>query len=104
MIETIKFRLNHRAVELTTDGDRKLLWALRTDLSLTGTKYGCAKGICGACTILINQKAYRSCQVLINEAKGKEVITIEGLAKDGKLHPLQQAFIVRPHRCSSFFS
>jgi aerobic-type carbon monoxide dehydrogenase small subunit (CoxS/CutS family) len=66
---------------------------IRADLGLTGTKSGCGKGICGACTVLINQKAFRSCQVPVKEIDGKEVITIEGLAQNGALHPLQKAFI-----------
>ena len=78
---------------MTVDGERKLLWVLRSDLGLTGAKYGCGEGICGACTVLINNKATRSCQVPVKEIKGKEVITIEGLVRDGKLHPLQKAFL-----------
>jgi len=93
MIDTIKFKLNDKPLELKVDGDRRLLWVLRSDLGLTGMKYGCGEGICGACTVLINKKATRSCQVLVKEIKGKEVMTIEGLAKDGRLHPLQKAFI-----------
>jgi carbon-monoxide dehydrogenase small subunit len=93
MINTIKFRLNGKPVELKVDGERRLLWVLRSDLRLTGTKYGCGEGICGACTVLINSKATRSCQVSVKEIKGKEVITIEGLVRDGKLHPLQKAFV-----------
>jgi aerobic-type carbon monoxide dehydrogenase small subunit (CoxS/CutS family) len=69
------------------------LWVLRSDLALTGPKYGCGEGICGACTVLVNNKAIRSCQVPVEEIKGKEVITIEGLARNGKLHPLQKAFL-----------
>jgi aerobic-type carbon monoxide dehydrogenase small subunit (CoxS/CutS family) len=80
-------------VELKGDEERRLLWVLRSDLGLTGTKYGCGEGICGACTVLINQKATRSCQVSVKEIRGKEVITIEGLAKNGRLHPLQKAFM-----------
>ncbi len=93
MFETIRFKLNRKPTRLTVDGERRLLWVLRSDFVLTGTKYGCGKGICGACTVLINNKATRSCQVPVKEIKRKEVITIEGLARDGKLHPLQKAFI-----------
>ncbi len=93
MINTIKFKLNDKPVELKVDGERRLLWVLRSDLGLTGPKYGCGEGICGACTVLINSKATRSCQVPVKEIKGKEVITIEGLAKNGRLHPLQKAFM-----------
>jgi aerobic-type carbon monoxide dehydrogenase small subunit (CoxS/CutS family) len=93
MINTIKFKLNDKPVELRVDGERRLLWVLRSDLGLTGPKYGCGEGICGACTVLINSKATRSCQVPVQEIEGKEVITIEGLAKKGRLHPLQKAFM-----------
>ena len=93
MIETIKFNLNRKPMQLTVDGERSLLWVLRSDLGLTGTKYGCGKGICGACTVLVSNKAVRSCQVLVKEIKGKEVITIEGLMRNGRLHPLQKAFV-----------
>ncbi len=93
MVETIEFKLNRKPVRLTVDGERKLLWVLRTDLGLTGTKYGCGEGICGACTVLINQKAFRSCQIAVREIKDKDVLTIEGLAVGGTLHPLQRAFM-----------
>ena len=93
MKRTIRFRLNGRPVALDTDDDRTLLWVLRTDLDLTGTKYGCGLGVCGACTVAVNGEAMRSCQVTLANIEGKSVTTIEGLEKDGKLHPLQQAFI-----------
>ena len=93
MFETIRVKLNGKPTQLTVDGERRLLWVLRSDFGLAGTKYGCGEGFCGACTVLINNKATRSCQVPVKEIKGKEVITIEGLAKDGKLHPLQKAFM-----------
>lgn len=93
MMDTIEFKLNHKQVQLKADGERRLLWVLRSDLGLTGPKYGCGEGICGACTVLINQRAARSCQVSVGEIKGKEVLTIEVLAGDGRLHPLQKAFI-----------
>jgi aerobic-type carbon monoxide dehydrogenase small subunit (CoxS/CutS family) len=92
MIETIRFKLNGKPVTLKTEGDRMLLWVLRTDLGLTGTKYGCGAGLCGACTVVINGEAVRSCRFPIRNVKDKEVLTIEGLVKGGKLHPLQQAF------------
>jgi len=78
---------------LKVDGERRLLWVLRSDLGLTGTKYGCGEGICGACTVLINRKASRSCQIPVKDIQGKEIITIEGLAENGSLHPIQKAFI-----------
>lgn len=92
MAETINFKLNGKDVTLNTEGDRKLLWVLRADFGLTGTKYGCGIGICGACTVVVNNEAVRSCRMSISEVKGKEVLTIEGLAEGGKLHPIQQAF------------
>ncbi len=92
MKETIKFKLNGKPTTLNVDGDRALLWVLRTDLELTGTKYGCGKALCGACTVVIGKEAVRSCMVQIREVQGKEVTTIEGLAKGDKLHPLQSAF------------
>ena len=93
MKRTIRFRLNGRPTTLTTDDERTLLWVLRGDLALTGTKYGCGEGICGACTVAIDGEAVRSCQTPLSAVEGKNVRTIEGLEKDGRLHPLQQAFI-----------
>jgi aerobic-type carbon monoxide dehydrogenase small subunit (CoxS/CutS family) len=92
MKETINFKLNGKSVNLNVEGDRKLLWVLRTDLGLTGTKYGCGMGLCGACTVVIDKSAVRSCMMPIREVHGKEVTTIEGLAQGDKLHPLQEAF------------
>jgi len=89
----IRFRVNGRPVTLETEEDRTLLWALRGDLELTGTKFGCGVGICGSCTVVINGKAVRSCQTSLKEVAGKDVTTIEGLAHDGELHPLQKAFV-----------
>jgi len=85
--------LNGKPVRLTGDRERMLLWALRSDLSLTGAKYGCGEGYCGACTVLVNKEAVRSCQFPLKDVEGKEVLTIEGLAKNGDLHLLQKAFI-----------
>ena len=93
MEKTIKFKLNGKTVSPTVDGARTLLWVLRTELGLTGTKYGCGEGYCGACTVLVDNEASRSCQLAIQDVEGKEVLTIEGLSANGKLHPLQQAFI-----------
>jgi nicotinate dehydrogenase subunit A len=93
MPRTIRFRLNGRPATLDTDDSRTLLWVLRTDLDLTGTKYGCGVGACGACTVIVEGKAVRSCQTSLKEVEGKEVTTIEGLAKDGELHAVQKAFI-----------
>ena len=93
MIETIRFKLNGRPVRLKVDGERTLLWVLRTDLGITGPKYGCGEGLCGACTVLADDVAVPSCQKTIKEVEGSEITTIEGLAKSGILHPLQKAFI-----------
>ena len=93
MKSSIQFALNGWPVTLNTDDDRMLLWALRTDLELTGTKYACGEGICGACTVVVAGKAVRSCRTALKTVAGKEVLTIEGLARDGKLHALQQVFI-----------
>ncbi len=93
MEQTIHFKLNNRPVSVTTDGERALLWVLRTDLGLTGTKFGCGHRQCGVCTVIINKEAVRSCQYPVKNVSGKEVITIEGLAGNGKLHPLQKAFM-----------
>ncbi len=93
MEETITFTLNNKPVSITTDGQRPLLWVLRTDFGLTGTKFGCGQSLCGACTVLIDNKAVRTCVFPVRNAEGKEIITIEGLSKDGTLHPIQEAFI-----------
>ncbi len=93
MNETISFKLNDKSVSLTTDTDRMLLWVLRTDLGLTGTKYGCGEGLCGACTVMVNDRAVQSCIIPVSSVKGKTVLTIEGLEKNGKLHPVQEAFV-----------
>jgi len=93
MTETIEFKLNRKSVRLEVDGSRKLLWVLRADLGLTGAKYGCGEGYCGCCTVLVNQKAVRACQVPVKEVHRKEVLTIEGLANNGTLHPVQAAFL-----------
>jgi aerobic-type carbon monoxide dehydrogenase small subunit (CoxS/CutS family) len=88
----IAFTLNGKPVRVATGGDRMLLWVLRADLGLTGAKFGCGQGICGACAVLVDGKAVRSCTTPVDKVAGKAVVTIEGLAKDGKLHPLQEAF------------
>jgi nicotinate dehydrogenase subunit A len=93
MKSPVRFRVNGRPVALDTEADRTLLWALRGDLELTGTKYGCGAGVCGSCTVVVDGKAVRSCQASLKDVQGKDVLTIEGLARDGTLHPLQQAFM-----------
>ena len=93
MIKTIHFMLNGQPKRLAIDRERMLLWVLRTDFGLTGAKYGCGEGLCGACTVLINNEAVRSCQVPVEEVNDKEIVTIEGLARNGRLHFLQEAFV-----------
>lgn len=93
MAETISFTLNGKPVEVTTNGRRPLLWVLRTDLGLTGTKYGCGQSVCGACTVLVDNQSVRSCLYPVRNAIGRDVRTIEGLAENGDLHPLQLAFM-----------
>jgi aerobic-type carbon monoxide dehydrogenase small subunit (CoxS/CutS family) len=93
MPETIRFTLNGKPVTVEAGADRSLLWALRTDLQLTGTKYGCGEGVCGSCTVIVDGRIVRACQANLGFVRGKTVTTIEGLARDGKLHPLQEAFV-----------
>jgi isoquinoline 1-oxidoreductase alpha subunit len=89
----ISFTLNEKPVRLEVDASRKLIWVLRTELAMTGTKPSCARGLCGACTVLVDGQPVRSCITPAESVRGKRVVTIEGLAKDGELHPLQKAFI-----------
>ena len=93
MMETIRFTLNDKPVRIEVDKDRTLLWVLRTDLELTGAKFGCGEGVCGACTVLVDDEAVPSCQTSVKSVAGKRVRTIEGLAENGRLHPIQKAFI-----------
>ena len=93
MEETIKFQLNGKKTEAMIDPTQTLLWVLRNHFGLTGTKFGCGMGFCGACTVLIDNEPVRSCQLSVGDAAGKNVVTIEGLAINGKLHPVQEAFV-----------
>jgi aerobic-type carbon monoxide dehydrogenase small subunit (CoxS/CutS family) len=93
MMRTVSFTLNGKSKSQTVDDERMLLWVLRYDLGLTGAKFGCGEGLCGACTVLVDNEAVRSCATQVKAVAGKKVLTIEGLEKDGKLHPLQQAFL-----------
>jgi len=93
MKSTIHFTLNGKSVAIDVDKERPLLWVLRTDLGLTGPKYGCGEGLCGACTVLVNKAAVPSCQTAVKDVEDAEVVTIEGLARNGTLHPIQQAFV-----------
>jgi aerobic-type carbon monoxide dehydrogenase small subunit (CoxS/CutS family) len=89
----VEFRLNGTPKTLTVEPDRMLLWVLRTDCGLTGTKYGCGQSLCGACTVLVDNEAVRSCVTRVGDVAGKEVVTIEGMGADGMLHPLQKSFM-----------
>ena len=92
---TIRFRLNGEPRELDIDPERTLLWVLRTDLELTGTKYGCGEALCGACTVLVDNAAVHSCVIPMKDVEGTDVTTIEGVARNGDLHPLQEEFAER---------
>jgi aerobic carbon-monoxide dehydrogenase small subunit len=91
--QTIRLIVNGKRRTVTTDGERPLLDVLREDLGLTGTKYGCGEGRCGACTVLVDGKRVHSCMTPAASVDGKTVTTIEGLANSGKLHPVQEAFL-----------
>jgi aerobic carbon-monoxide dehydrogenase small subunit len=93
MDATITFSVNGRSHTVATDSQRPLLEVLREDLKLTGTKYGCGEGQCGACTVLIDGKRARSCLTTVDQVAGKKIVTIEGLAEGDKLHPVQEAFL-----------
>ena len=88
-----EIQVNGARRRVDADSERSLLSVLREDLGLTGTKYGCGEGQCGACTVLIDGQATRSCITSAGEAAGKRITTIEGLERSGRLHPLQQAFL-----------
>ena len=89
---TVAFTINGKAVSVEAQSDTPLLWVVREHLKLTGTKYGCGAGLCGACTVHLDGKAVRSCQTTLSAVAGKKVITIEGLAA-GSDHPLQKAWV-----------
>jgi aerobic-type carbon monoxide dehydrogenase small subunit (CoxS/CutS family) len=93
MAKVTQLRVNGAMHSLDADEDRSLLSVLREDLGLTGSKFGCGEGQCGACTVLLDGKMTRSCITPVSVAEGKSVATIEGVAQGGKLHPLQQAFL-----------
>jgi len=93
MGEPLQIEVNGQRHSVSADPETPLLWVLREDLGLTGTKYGCGEGQCGACSVLIGGNVRRSCQVPLRAAAGKPIITIEGLEQNGRLHPLQQAFL-----------
>jgi aerobic carbon-monoxide dehydrogenase small subunit len=93
MRQLLRLRVNGEDHEVWVEPWKSLADVLREDLNLTGVKIGCNEGQCGSCTVLIDGKPVKSCLVLAPRATGKEILTIEGLAKDGKLHPLQEAFV-----------
>lgn len=85
--------INGKKVEVKSEDNTPLLQVLRDELEMTGTKYGCGEAQCGACTILLDNEAVRSCRLPLRAVQGKEITTIEGLARNGKLHPVQQAYL-----------
>ncbi len=93
MKESVKFELNGKKVDIQVEKNEKLLWVLRTNFNLTGTKYGCGEGYCGSCIALMNNEPVKSCLVLMEDVAGAKIVTIEGLADGEKLHPVQQAFV-----------
>lgn len=93
MEEKIQFELNGKRVEIQPGENQTLLWILRTNFNLTGTKYGCGEGYCGSCTVLMNDEPVRSCGIYAEDLEGMKIVTIEGLASGDKLHPVQQAFV-----------
>jgi aerobic-type carbon monoxide dehydrogenase small subunit (CoxS/CutS family) len=93
MPDVKQLRINGGMVQVSAEGDRSLLGVLRDELCLTGAKYGCGEGRCGACTVLVDGEPVRSCVTKLSAVATHEIMTIEGLEKDGKLHPLQEAFL-----------
>lgn len=89
----VSFTLNGKPTRVTVDENRMLLWVLRDDLGLAGTKFGCGQALCGACTVLIDDQAVLSCATPMKDVAGRRVLTIEGLADGDRLHPVQQAFV-----------
>jgi len=93
MDKGIEIEINGRTFTAESPAETPLLYVLREELGLTGTKYGCGEGMCGACTVLVGGVARRSCQIPLSVAAGEAITTIEGLEKNGTLHPVQQAFL-----------
>jgi isoquinoline 1-oxidoreductase alpha subunit len=91
--DMIEFSLNGQPVSLAVSEDTPLLWIIRDHINLTGTKYGCGAGLCGACTVHVNGKAVRSCSIKVGAVRNASIVTIEGLSPDAS-HPLQKAWIV----------
>ncbi len=92
MERSVSFTLNGQSTTVKTDDERMLLWVLRSDLGLTGTKFGCGEGLCGACTVIVEDEALRSCATPLKQVAGKRVLTIEGIGQHG-LHAIQRAFL-----------
>lgn len=92
-MKTVQFELNGKSVSVSANEDEPLLWVIRQQLGLTGTKFGCGEGFCGSCTVIMNGEAVRSCTLPAIEAAGTKVLTIEGLSNNGSLHPLQEEFV-----------
>jgi aerobic-type carbon monoxide dehydrogenase small subunit (CoxS/CutS family) len=92
-MKPITFTLNGAARTVTVEEDRTLLWVLRDDLGMTGTKFGCGAAFCGSCTVLLDGREVRTCVTPMRSVAGKKVVTVEGLAKDNQLTPVQEAFI-----------
>jgi aerobic-type carbon monoxide dehydrogenase small subunit (CoxS/CutS family) len=92
-MKTVQFELNGSPVSVTANEDEPLLWVIRQQLGLTGTKFGCGAGFCGSCTVIVNGEAVRSCTLPAIDAAGSKVLTIEGLSSNGELHPLQEEFV-----------
>ncbi len=88
-----RLTVNGKAYDIDVEPETPLLWAIREQVGLTGTKYGCGIAACGACTVHVNGEAVRSCALPVSEAEGKQIVTIEGLAENGRLHKVQQAWI-----------
>ena len=93
MEEIIRFELNGKKEEILLDPNLTLLWVLRNQFGLTGTKFGCGEGYCSACTVIVDNTPVQSCLMTVGGVNGSKVLTIEGLAKEGTLHPIQEAFI-----------
>ena len=93
MKQSISFKLNDETVSVDVNDDESLLTVIRTHLDKTGTKYGCGLGDCGACTVILDKEAIRSCMLVAEDIDGKEITTIEGLSINNELHPIQKAFV-----------
>src|SRR5512144_2281323 len=93
MQRTLSFTLNGKPARVTVDDERMLLWVLRDDLGLKGTKFGCGEAQCGACTVIVNKEAVRSCATPVKDVAGKQILTIEGLGQGDRLHAIQEAFL-----------